>query len=302
VTLYNADRTVRFTATPFGTSYNGAVRAEVGDVTGDGIADVVAVTNGSSRITARAAVIDGATGTVVSTPALVPASYTGVLSVAVGDVDGDGIADVALVSNEAAPRARVYRGGDFAKLADFRAGPTSGFQGRTFAALGDVNGDGRADLVVTAMYSNGTRVAAFNGQTLTRGATLANAFAPFVLGGGYAKGLFLAVGDVNNDGFADLVLGQLSGTALRVYSGQDLAVNNTRKLIATFAPAGASSSGGVRVAVEDVDGDGKADILTSSGELVSAFAGSASLPPSVLPPLLFAFDPDPLVTGGVWIG
>jgi hypothetical protein len=70
--------------------------------------------------------------------------------------------------------------------------------------------------------------------------------------------------------------------------------------IADFSPAGGTSSG-TRVAVRDVDGDGELDIITSSGEIVTAFQGGA-MPASGLPPLLFAFDPDPAVNGGVWVG
>jgi hypothetical protein len=245
-------------------------------------------------------VIDGATGTVLAPAALSFPGYTGVLSVAVGDVTGDGVADVAVVSNESGPRARVYRGGDFTKVADFRAGPAGNFRGRASVAVGDVNGDGRADLIVSGMYASGSMVAGFRGQSL--GTTPAAAFAPFVLGGGYARGLFLAAGDVNADGSADLVLGQMAGPNVQVYSGQALTQANTRTSIAAFTPAGGTTAGGARVAVRDADGDGKADILTASGELASAFRGGTGLPSTGLPPLLFSFDPDPLVNGGVWIG
>jgi VCBS repeat protein len=115
--------------------------------------------------------------------------------------------------------------------------------------------------------------------------------------------LFLALGDVNADGKADLVLG--SGTTatsnVDVFSGQAL-IANTRTKIAKFTPASSNASTGVRVAVRDVNGDGKADILTSSGEMVTALEGGNGLPANGMPPQLFSFDPDPGLTGGVWIG
>jgi hypothetical protein len=301
--MYAADRTVLFTARPFGNSYTGAVRVAVGDVTGDGVTDVVAVTNGSGSRPARLAVIDGETHGLVSTPLLVPTTYRGVLSVAVGDVTGDGTADVALGLDHNGPRAVVYRGGDFAKLADFRAATKNNFKGRTAVALGDVNDDGRDDLVVAGWYSNGSRVFGFRGDTLAAGVTPVAAFTGFSIGAPLNNGMHLAVGDVNGDGFADLVCGAYSATAARVqvFSGQSLAQNNTLAKIADFTPVGSVGSSGARVALHDLDGDGALDVLASSGELVTGFKGG-TLPATGLPPQLFAFDPHAAVAGGVWVG
>ena len=94
---------------------------------------------------------------------------------------------------------------------------------------------------MTGLYRGGTRFAGYNansGCADTGPATNLNAF---TLGGGYVNGLFLAVGDVNGDGFADLVLGRVSSRNVTVYSGSDLVQSNTRKKLAGFAPARAGS-------------------------------------------------------------
>ena len=223
---------------------------------------------------------------------------------AVGDVTGDGVADIALGTNQGAPRARVFRGGDFVQLAGFAAGTAANFLGRTAVALGDMNGDGKADLVVSARYTTGSRVAGFNATSLAPGVTPVKMFNAFTLGGGYVSGLFLALGDVNADGYADLVIGSAAtrNPNVTVFSGLPLLESNRRTKIATFAPANASSKNGVRVAVRDIDGDGQLDLVTSSDQMVSAFRGGSGLPATGLPTLLFAFDPDPATNGGVWIG
>ena len=74
------------------------MRIAVGDVTGDGVADVVAVTTGG--VAAQARVIDGATHAVLSNQLLGQTPYTGAVSVAIGDVTGDRIGDVALGTDE----------------------------------------------------------------------------------------------------------------------------------------------------------------------------------------------------------
>ena len=303
VTMYNPDHTLRFPSVqPFGPVYSMGVRVAVGDVTGDGIPDVVAVTNGGIR--AKARIIDGATGTVLSNNLLGATLYKGKVSVAVGDVNGDGIADIALGMNNGGSRVRVFRGGDFTKLTGFLAGPATNFLGRTTVALGDMTGDGKADLVVTSSYSGRSRVVGYNGVSLAPGVTPETMFTKFTLGWKYVSGLFLALGDVNADDRADLVIGS-AGTRspnVTVFSGQSLVESNTWTKIATFTPASSSSKTGVRVGVRDIDGDGKLDILTSSGEMVSAFQGGSGLPATGLPPLMFAFDPAPGINGGVWVG
>ena len=104
------------------------------------------------------------------------------------------------------------------------------------------------------------------------------------------------------DGFRCLVFRDGDSVTLQSKAGKPLTQSNTRTKVADFAPAGAAAAAGVRVAVRDIDGDGTLDLLTASGELVSAFQGGIGLPATGLPPLLFAFDPDPTAAGSVWIG
>jgi len=308
--MYNADQTEQFSIQPFGSSYTGGVHVAVGDVTGDSVPDLVAVTNGGTRAQAR--IIDGVTGSVLPNELFPRGKYSGQVSVAVGDVTGDGIDDIAIGTDQGGSRVRVYRGGDFVNLADFHSGNATNFKGHTQVALADMTGDGQADLAVSGLYTTGTRVWGYRGDSLELGAKPENTFQKFTLGGGYINGLFLALGDVDGDRVADLIIG--TGAAVKpkvsVFSGQMLLASRSCTKIASFTPEGSSSKQGVQVAVRDVNGDGQLDILTSSGELVSAFQGGSVSSVSTftvtaspaLPPLVFSFDPNPVGKHSVWVG
>ncbi len=303
VTMYNSDGTVRFTVTPFGTSYTAGVKVATGDVTGDGVPDVVV---GTTDGPAKVRVVDGATGRMRSGSVFSSSSYTGLVDVAVGDVTGDGVADIAIGTNEGRPRARVYRGGDFARLVDFK--PLSGTSlGRAKVSLADVTGDGRGDLLVSGLFTNGTQVAVYTGTSLRSGSTPVLAFPKFVLtGAGFEDGINLAAGDLNGDGYADLVFSSsLGGSRVLALSGRDLVKSGTRTTLVDFTPAGSGYANGIRAAADDLDGDGRADLLLASGEgsgnRVTAYNGR-DLTPAGVPALAMDFTVYSGYTGGLYIG
>jgi hypothetical protein len=219
-----------------------------------------------------------------------PVDFAGGVNVAAGDVNGDGKADIITGAGPGGgPHVRVFDGATGNVLASFMAYDTV-FAGGVTVAAADVNDDGRADIVTGAGPGGGPHVKAFSGAT---GAVLASFMANDPT---FTGGVSVAAGDTNNDGRAEIITGSGSG------SGPLFTVFNpsTGAATSSFFAYESRFEGGVRVAAHDVNGDGKADILTGAGPgggpHVKAFDGTTGTALRSF----FAFDPT--FGGGVFIG
>jgi hypothetical protein len=213
---------------------------------------------------------DGNTGAVLFDFLAFEASFVGGVYVAAGDFDGDGLADLVVTADAGGgPRVRVFGGGDPGRvMADFWGIADPDFRGGTRPAVGDLNADGVADLVVGAGTGGGPRVAVFDGLSIRAGQAPAKLFNDFfAFETGLRDGVYLTVGDVDGDGAADLIVGAGPGGAPRVvaFAAQTL-LSGTPGVSASFFAGDASDRGGVPVRAVDVDGDGRAEVLTGAGQ------------------------------------
>jgi hypothetical protein len=267
------------TLTPFG-AISTELRTGVGDVDGDGFPDAVLVTGPGVPI--RVAVVSGADDRSVLVAPFDPfgGDFTGGGFAAAADLDHDGRAEFVVTPDRGGgPRVSVFSlvGGAVVTRANFFGIDDPAFRGGARAALGDVNADGTPDVVVAAGFLGGPRVAVFDGTTALGGnpRRLLNDF--FAFPGSDAvtlrNGAYAAVGDVDGDGFADLIFGGGPGGAPRVFvlSGQRIAAGDVQGAYASpvanfFVAGNAADRGGVRVAAGDADADGRAEIVVGSGE------------------------------------
>jgi hypothetical protein len=264
----------------------GTSLANVGDVNDDGIADLAAGMPSHSATGPDAGgvvVLSGADGSVLhELLGDAAGDRLGASVGAAGDVDGDSVPDfiAGAPGNSAAGLhaglARVYSGADGHTLRTFLGGAAGDELGTAVSGASDVNGDGRADVIVGAQHADpgGTDSGAAcvfsgaDGSLLHTFVGLAHALAGKAVAG---------IDDVNGDGRGDLAVGfpgEGSGFgAARVFSGSDGALLDTLAYgSSTFSKFGSSLA-----AASDIDGDGIGDFIvgeTGGSGKVRVFSGA----------------------------
>lgn len=264
----------------------GGPLANVGDVDGDGIDDLLIGepyydTSSTSFDQGRAHVYSGATGTFIR-------GYTGgqqdyLLGRAlagVGDVDADGVPDYAIgipgysVAGSKYGHdglARIHSGRTGAVITSLPGPPTSGGLGYSLSRVGDLDGDGRCELIVGTGSGEEAFVIDGGGQVLYHLTNAPNTWTRF---GAEVSGC----GDVDHDGIDDFMLSErdydvsaalVDAGRVWVYSG----ATGTALYSLTGTNAG-DHLGDMLCGVGDVDGDGTVDLLCGGlSSFTYGFAG-----------------------------
>ena len=133
-----------------------------------------------------------------------PGDVFGWIARAIGDVDGDGVQDLVTSAtgyNNQSGKVYVYSGGKGDLLWSVEGTVPGGRLGHGIEAAGDVNADGIPDVIASAPYINRVYVYSGNdGRELfsVAGADTSGAFGLSVKG----------IGDINYDGYGDLLIGE----------------------------------------------------------------------------------------------
>ena len=287
--------------------FRGGVRVALGDVNRDGVADNYYATGPGTP--GQIQIIDGANGKVLFSAFPFESSFQGGLFIAAGDVNRDGYDDIAVSADVGGgPRVTIYSGKDFTLMANWFAIADPAFRGGARIALGDVDGDGYADLAAGAGLGGGPRVSLWSGKSLSSGqyVNMVNDF--FVFESTLRNGVYVGLGDMDGDGKADLIVGAGPGGGPRVvvYSGKYmLDTGGQFNVMANFFAGDPNARDGVRVSAKDLNSDGKMDLITASPGKGQAFVTgyiSQTFPVFGAPPQQYNFNAFPADLVGTFIG
>lgn len=251
--------TERFQIKAFDGTVRFGVRVAVGDVTGDGVQDIICAAGPNAPPLVR--IFSGTDGSLVREFMAYDKKFRGGVFVAVGDTDNDGFADVITGRGGGITpghQVRVYSGADIADgttpISVLRSFDTTTpiFRGEIRVAAADVNGDNRADIITALGYTGTSEVRVVSGAT---GADI-HRFDAFAKN--FRGGVSIAAGDVDGDGRADIITGtQHFGRTVRVFDGEDASLRGEFKLGLEH------NFPNVTVGVTTAGKDGRADIVVT---------------------------------------
>lgn len=204
-------------------------------------------------------------------------------SVAVGDLNQDGLPDIAATYGKGYEHegfVAVYlqdptHPGTFALSGTYSVGSDP-----VYLVLSDLNGDGRLDLATANSSLSSKQVPSSGVSVLLQDPSQ---HGQFLSASNYVTGTSphaVAVGDLNGDGRPDLAIADSNGIS---------ALFQNPNKAGTFLPVATvgGGSGMESVAIEDLDGDGKPDLVAANYSAVVVLLQQSTMPGRFSPPVTY---------------
>lgn len=231
----------------FGKLNKNGVKVAACDLNGDGKDEIIA-TSGFAR-PVKIKIFSGS-GKQKSSFRVLTNNFS--VNLACGDIDGSGRAKIIIGAN--------YRDEPWVKILNkkgkvlkkfFAYGKS--FKGGVYVAAGDVNGDGKSEIITGPGFGGGPQIRVFKAS----GKAMAISFWPYVRD--YHGGVLVAAGDVNNDGKAEIITSPagLAQTRVKIYR-----YNKAKTILGNFAPY-QRTQGMASIAAGNVKGNKKSEIITA---------------------------------------
>jgi phospholipase C len=283
---YSATGALKSSFFAYDSHFTGGVRVAVGDIDHDGDSDIVTAPGPGGGPDIR--VFDGQTGQLIQEFMAYDSRFQGGVNVAVGDVNGDGYADIITGADAGGgPQVNVFSGKDGSRLYSFLAFAPQ-FQGGVRVAAGDVNGAGYADIIVGAGPGGGPNVEIFSGKD----GTLLRSFMAY--DSAFAGGVYVAAADLYGHGYADVITGAGAGGGpqVKIFDGR------SGSLLQSFMAFSPLFGGGVRVGTSTING--QAYLIVAAGP--GGGPQVSLLEPNTLAILDSFYAYNPLYLAGVFVG
>jgi fibronectin-binding autotransporter adhesin len=242
------DGTASYIVQPLGAAFTGTFVAKTGDLDGDGRFElVVAVASGAPPLV----FIYSSLGTLQSVFYAYAPTFNGGVTLALGDLNGDGKDEIITGTGRGSSHVRIFDGTTLGEVASFFAFD-AGMQAGVNLAAGDLDGDGKDELLTVAGAGMAPHVKVFDGQTFA----MIKSF--FAVNPGFFGGVNLSVGDLDGDGKGEIVTSTAAGLPLIQIANSD---GVSQKVFYAYS---GPTLGGANAAVKDVNGDGKSEIVTGT--------------------------------------
>jgi hypothetical protein len=231
---------------------------EVADMDGDGKPDLVTAnaTDGTVSILRNTSVVGSLTAASFA-PKIDIATGSGCFTVAVGDLDGDGRPDLATANSRESSVSVLRNLSSPGRIAFAPKASLSTLQAPFHVAIGDLDGDGKPDLLVACYYANSLSV--FRNLS-TVGSLTAGSFASRIDYPLSGRGHRAAVGDLDGDGKPDIAVVTELSPALSIFRNVSAPGSFTGDSLADRVDF-ATGPNPASVAICDLDGDGRPDIV-----------------------------------------